>query len=256
MARPDVKADAQRVFEVLKAGGIAICPADVGYAVMATNAKSLEKIFLTKQRGAHKRHAGIGSYAIHKEVHIVSPMQREIIDHLSQDLDIPVGVIARYDHSHPMVRNIDPVTLEAFDVNGSLSLLVNAGAFQDALTSLTFAENIPLLGSSANLSGTGTKYRVDDINKELLDITDIVIDYGLLKWWVHGRSSTLLDFSGPSVETIRIGACYDVIKDVLKRRWNIDLPADPGMESLRFGHLRNLEPVQSLQNLITPAQSS
>lgn len=83
-----------------------------------------------------------------------------------------------------------------------------------------------------------------------------MIDYGLLKWWVHGRSSTLLDFSGPSVETIRIGACYDVIKDVLKRRWNIDLPADPGMESLRFGHLRDLAPVQSLQNLITPVQSS
>ncbi|KAI0844611.1 hypothetical protein F5Y00DRAFT_273942 [Daldinia vernicosa] len=254
MGRPNVKEDAQRVFDILKGGGIAICPADVGYAVMATNAKSLEKIFLTKQRGAHKRHAGIGSYAIHKEVHIMEPLQHEIIDHLTQDLDIPVGVIARYKRDHPMVKNIDPVTMEACDVNGSLSILVNAGAFQDALTSLTFAENIPLLGSSANLSGTGTKYRVDDINKELIDIADIVIDYGLLKWWVHGRSSTLLDFSGPSVEVIRIGACYDVIRDVLKRRWNIELPADPGMESLRFGHLRNLDPVKSLQDLITPIQ--
>ncbi|KAI1391659.1 uncharacterized protein F4822DRAFT_397405 [Hypoxylon trugodes] len=181
MGRPDVQADALRVFEVLKTGGIAICPADVGYAVMATHAKSLEKIFLTKQRGAHKRHAGIGSYAIHKEVHIMDPVHQEIVDHLSQDLDIPVGVIARYRRDHPVVKNIDPVTMEACDVNGSLSLLVNAGAFQDALTSLTFAEHIPLLGSSANVSGTGTKYQVEDINKELIDIADIVIDYGLLK---------------------------------------------------------------------------
>lgn len=158
MGRPDVQADARRVLEVLKRGGIAICPADVGYAVMATNVKSLEKIFPMKQRGAHKRHAGIGSYAIHRAVHVVDPLHREIIDHLALDLEIPVGVIARYDHEHPMVKNIDPDTLQAVDVNGSLSLLVNTGAFQDALTSLTFAENIPLLGSSAKLSGTGECY--------------------------------------------------------------------------------------------------
>ncbi|KAI1661111.1 hypothetical protein F4813DRAFT_399185 [Daldinia decipiens] len=222
---------------------------------MATNAKSLEKVFLTKQRGAHKRHAGTRSYAIHKEIHIMEPLQHEITDHLIQDLDISVGVIARYKRYHPMVKNIDPVTMEACDVNVSLSVLVNAGAFRDALTSLTFAENIPLLGNSANSSGTGTKYRVDDINKELIEIADIVIDYGLLKWWVHGRSSTLLDFSGPSVEVIRIGACYNVIRDVLKRQWNIELPADPGMESLRFRHLTNLDPVKSLQDLITPIQN-
>lgn len=155
MGRPDVQADARRVFEVLKRGGIAICPADVGYAVMATSTKSLEKIFLTKKRGAHKRHAGIGSYAIHKEIHIMDPLHGEIVDHLTQDLDIPVGVIARYNHDHPMIKNIEPATMEACDVDGSISILVNAGAFQDALTALTFAENTPLLGSSANLSGTG-----------------------------------------------------------------------------------------------------
>lgn len=93
---------------------------------------------------------------------------------------------------------------------------------------------------------------MNGINKELIDIADIVI--GLLKWWIHGRSSTLLDFSGPSVEVIRVGACYDVIRDVLKRR-NIELPPDPGMESLRFGNLRNLDPVKSLQDLITPIQN-
>jgi hypothetical protein len=98
---------------------------------------------------------------------------------------------------------------------------------------------------------TGTKYRVEDINKEITNIADIVIDYGLLKWWVHGRSSTLLDFSGPKVEVVRIGACYDVIKDVLKRRWDIELPTDPGMDSLKFGHLKTLAPLESLQKLIS-----
>lgn len=85
---------------------------------------------------------------------------------------------------------------------------------------------------------------------EILDIADIVIDYGLLKWWIHGRSSTLIDFSGPKLEVVRIGACYDVIKDVLKRRWGIELPSDPGMASNSFGHLKTPPPLKSLEKLV------
>jgi tRNA A37 threonylcarbamoyladenosine synthetase subunit TsaC/SUA5/YrdC len=155
MTRPDIKADAQRVFDVLKAGGAAICPADVGYAIMTCNPKALEKIFMTKQRGAHKRHAMIGSYAVHKDVHVMEPQHQEIVDHLVNDLDLPLGIIARFKADHPMIKNIDAVTMEASTVGGAISILTNAGAFQDELTRLTLAANLPILGSSANLSGTG-----------------------------------------------------------------------------------------------------
>ncbi|KAI1372773.1 hypothetical protein F4677DRAFT_449030 [Hypoxylon crocopeplum] len=134
-----------------------------------------------------------------------------------------------------MVKNVDLVTtLEASDVNGNILVLVT---FKDALTSPTIAENTTprQLGQSVRTN----------INKELNDIADIVTDCGLLKWWVHGRSSTLLNFSGPSVEVVRIGACYDVIRGVLNCRWNIELPFDPGMESLRFGHLKNPDPTKA-----------
>ncbi|KAH8887147.1 hypothetical protein GQ53DRAFT_656421 [Thozetella sp. PMI_491] len=251
MTRPDIKADAKRVFEVLKAGGVAICPADVGYAIMTCNPKQLEKVFMTKKRGATKRHAMIGSYAIHKDVHEMSPLHRDIIDHVTQDLRLPMGIIGRFKRDHPLIKNIDEVTMSESSVNNTISILTNAGAFQDELTQLTFAENMPILGSSANVSGTGTKYRVEDIQKEIKDAADIIIDYGLLKWWVHGRSSTMIDFSGEKLEVVRIGACYDVIKDVLKRRWNIDLPEDPGMEALKFGHLRTPVPLESLGRLIS-----
>ncbi len=91
---------------------------------------------------------------------------------------------------------------------------------------------------------------MEDIQKEIIDAADIIIDYGLLKWWIHGRSSTMIDFSGENLEVVRIGACYEVIKDVLKRRWNIELPEDPGMDALRFGHLKTPAPLESLQRLV------
>jgi hypothetical protein len=91
---------------------------------------------------------------------------------------------------------------------------------------------------------------VEDINKEIQEIADIVIDYGLVKWSIYGRSSTMLDFSGPKIEVVRIGACFDLIKDILKRFWQIEIPSDPGRESLPSGHLKMLIPLKSLEKLV------
>lgn len=158
MPAPNITADAQRVFEVLKSGGTAICPADVGYAIMTCNPRALEKVFMTKKRGATKRHAMIGSFAIHKSVHEFTPENAEIVRVLTQDFDLPLGVIGKYKPEHPIIQSIDDLTMEASSVGGTISVLVNAGSFQDELTKLTAGANLAVLGSSANLSGTGTYY--------------------------------------------------------------------------------------------------
>jgi tRNA A37 threonylcarbamoyladenosine synthetase subunit TsaC/SUA5/YrdC len=150
-----MQGDALRVFQVLKSGGTAICPADVGYAIMTCNPRALEKVFNTKKRGSHKRHAMIGSYAIHRSLHTMSPEHAEIVTSLTQDFDLPLGVIGKYKPEHELIKGLDDLTMEASSVGGTISVLVNAGKFQDELTKLTAEAALPLLGSSANLSGTG-----------------------------------------------------------------------------------------------------
>lgn len=82
-------------------------------------------------------------------------------------------------------------------------------------------------------------------------MADIVLDYGLVKFGRHGRSSTMIDISKPQIEVVRIGVGYEVIKDHLKRFWDIDLPEDPGLASLPSGHLKTPAPLQALQDLIS-----
>jgi len=36
---------------------------------------------------------------------------------------------------------------------------------------------------------------------------------------------------------VRIGSCYELIADVLKRHFDVDLPADPGRKVNPSGHL-------------------
>jgi len=156
MGGPDVKADARRVYEVLKAGGTAILPASVGYAIMTTDPGALEKMFTTKRRGAHKRHGMGGSYDLHKQIHVMSPIHADITYTLTQTFGLTLGVISKVNKDHPMIKNIDERTMEAATNDDTMAMLIGAGTLVDEVIKLTSAENLPVLGSSANLSGTGS----------------------------------------------------------------------------------------------------
>jgi tRNA A37 threonylcarbamoyladenosine synthetase subunit TsaC/SUA5/YrdC len=232
----DIASDAKRVFEVLKNGGLAIVPADIGYGLIAIDPAALQKAFVTKQRQAHKRHAMVGSWRLHKELHVLPEREAKMVEVLAKDLDLPIGVIAPYRADHPIIQQLGENTLKRSSVDGTIAMLVNGGALQDEISRLCMDANLPLMGSSANLTGRGTKSLVENIEPEILAVADIIIDYGKRKFSQPRPSSTLIDFR--TLELMRYGACFDVIQDVFKRWYGIVLPDDPGMAVNFSGHRR------------------
>ena len=233
--RPDLKGDARRVFDVVKKGGIAIYPNTVGYGMWGATPEALQLCFSTKQRGGHKRHAMGCDVQLQRELHVLEPHKQDMIECITQDYDLPLGVVAPYRQEHPLLQKVDPNLLKASTAKATLGLLLNAGPIHSEVGRMSREEGLPLFGSSANLTGTGTKYRAEDIQPEILAIADLVIDYGLCKYHAYRRSATGIDFT--TMQVIRIGTCYELISDILKRRFGIDLPADPGREVLPSGHL-------------------
>jgi tRNA A37 threonylcarbamoyladenosine synthetase subunit TsaC/SUA5/YrdC len=236
MARHDIKTDAKRVFDTIGAGGAVIMPGDIGYAAGANSAAALQRLFTVKQRGPHKRNAMAGNYELHREVHDIGGREREIIDAITVDAGLPLCVVAPYHAEHPVVAALEAEVLTASTVGNTLAMLVNGGRLQDEIVRLTHAAGLPLLGSSANLTGTGTKFRVEDIQQPIIDAVDLVIDYGLCRYHHYRRSSTVIDFS--TMEVVRIGSCYDLIADIMDSQFAIKLPIDPGRDVLPSGHLR------------------
>lgn len=222
---PNPKADAKKVFKVLKYGGIAIIPMNVGYGIIATDPAALDCIFDTKRRKPDKRHAVIGNYSLHCDLHTLPPRETRIVKLLAVDLDLPVGVVAPYRHNHPMLQRIPPDLLDRSVLDGTLAILVNAGELAEEVSRLASIEGILVLGSSANITGEGTKVVVDDIESDILKVADIVIDYGKQKYYYPRASSTMIDFR--KMDVLRCGACYDVIQDSLWRFCGIKLPDDP-----------------------------
>ncbi len=235
--RLNIEDDIRRAWEVLGSGGIAIIPA-MGYGLLAGSPAAMRKAFDTKRRGTHKRHALTVDLIGEREIHILDSRKRDMVDCLTVDYDLPVAVAAKYRTDHPLIQKIDPEVLSSCTANGTIATLLNAGPVNTGIGRLAREALHPVFGSSANISGTGTKFRIEDIQPEIRSIADIEIDHGLRRSHVYGLSSTLINFEDMSV--IRVGAYYEIISDVLLRHFGVVLPPDPGREKSPHGHLVQL----------------
>lgn len=81
------------------------------------------------------------------------------------------------------------------------------------------------VGSSANLSGGGQKFRVEDIEDEVKEAADLIVDYGLQRYRVYGRASLIMDFG--QMKVLRMGSCYELFRERMRKFWGVDLPEDP-----------------------------
>lgn len=221
----DIAADAARAFEVLRGGGIAILPMDVGYSLIGGSPQALKKIFDTKKRAPQKLNAMLGNDDLHRALHKVSSRGNEIYDAICNDYDLPLGLIAPCNLDHPLFKTLDRDTYERSTKGDTLLMLMNSGRFHAEITKLSLEQEHLLFGSSANLTLTGTRFKVEDMQSEITDIADIVVDYGLMKYHAYGASSTLLDVENCTVH--RHGVCYENIADILRRHFKIDLPPKP-----------------------------
>ena len=212
-----IKNDARRAFDVLKSGGIAVIPMDVGYTCAGGSTEALQKIFETKRRTASKRNAMVGDMAIANELYDLSQRGWDVIQAITNDYDIPLGAVGPCKIGHPLLQVLDKEAIEASTKEGTLVMLLNAGPFHSEICRLSLLEMHPIFGSSANISLTGTKFRVEDIDEEIKNISDVVIDHGLRKYHFYNQSSTLLNVE--TFEVVRKGSNYEIIADICKRRF-------------------------------------
>jgi tRNA A37 threonylcarbamoyladenosine synthetase subunit TsaC/SUA5/YrdC len=225
MAVLNFRADAENAMNVMAEGGITILPNDVGYSLIAAQRSALHRIFDTKKRAPSKLNAMLGNDALHRELHVVSARGRAIVEAITQDYDLPLGLIAPCRTDHPLLRALDPDTFERSTKGDTLLMLLNAGPFHREITRLSVERQMLLFGSSANLSMHGTKFRVEDMEPEITAIADVIVDYGLMKYHTWKASSTLLDCE--TLQVVRHGSCFENIADILRRHFAIELAPRP-----------------------------
>lgn len=203
----DVQDEARQVLDVLDGGGIAVVPLNVAYAILGRTEAALRRIFAVKKRSFDKPSGMFGCAAASADLHRLDDRGKAVRQALIEEADLPFSIVAPHVAEHPLLAGVDPFVLETSTKGGTMDMLLNAGPLHNALAELSHARGTPVFGSSANRSLSGSKYRVADIEPEVLAAADIVVDHGLCRDHNdRGLSSTILDFRDFTV--VRAGCRY------------------------------------------------
>jgi tRNA A37 threonylcarbamoyladenosine synthetase subunit TsaC/SUA5/YrdC len=218
----DVERDARRVFDVVRGGGVALIPLDVAYALVAATPQAVRRIYAAKGRDLSKPMGLVGGLPAHAALHVLDERRRAMVHAIVVEHDLPLSVVARYRPDHAYVQRLDPFVLRQCTLEGTLNLLLNAGSLRTRLADLCWEHSEPMVGTSANLSLTGSRYRVEEVDPAIHGICDLVIDYGQSRHHnAAGLSSTIIHFD--ELRVVRAGVCFERIHAVLSQKFGLRL---------------------------------
>jgi tRNA A37 threonylcarbamoyladenosine synthetase subunit TsaC/SUA5/YrdC len=217
-----VEADALRVFEVVRDGGVALIPLDVAYALVARTADSVRRVYAAKGREFNKPMGLVGGLPAHQALHLLDARKQAMVQAIVLEHDLPLSVVAPYRAASPYLAGLDPFVLRQSTHAGTLNLLLNAGALRTRLAQICWEQGVAMVGTSANLSLSGSRFSVATVDAAVIAACDVVIDHGTSRYENHeGKSSTIIDFA--NLRLLRHGVCGEAILQVLRSRFGVTL---------------------------------
>jgi tRNA A37 threonylcarbamoyladenosine synthetase subunit TsaC/SUA5/YrdC len=215
-----IAADAQHVFAVVRDGGVALVHLDVAYALVARTAAAVRRVYAAKGREYGKPMGLVGGYAAHLALHELDDKRREMVRAIAVEHALPLSVVAPYRADHPYLAGLDPFVLQHCTHDGTQNLLLSAGDLRTALAQICWEQGVAMVGTSANLSLTGSRFCVNEIDPGIIAACDVVVDYGLSRYAnAEGRSSTIIDFG--RMRLLRLGVCGNAILAILRDRFGV-----------------------------------
>lgn len=174
--------DLRQAIDVLRRGGVILYPTDTvwGLGCDARNSEAVRRIFAIKQRSDSKALITlVGSLAqLERTVTGIPDVAYQLIEYA----DRPTTII--YDGANPMARLAPEVQAE----DGTLGVRVTAEEFSQQLC---VRSRMPLVSTSANISGKPTPATFAQIDREIIDAVDYVCTSGRNDSAPHSPSSII-----------------------------------------------------------------
>ena len=219
-----IKEDAARIFDTVRGGGVVIFPVSVGYAIVGHEEESVQRMYRAKERPFSKPCGNFCDWQLFTEAIKVPQKAADVVSAVIHDNNLPFSIVAPFDEQHPVIQSLPPFAFKNATLAGTMDMLLNAGPLHDEIARMARENSYAVIGSSANTSGQGSKFVFEDVEAQVVNAADLTIDYGLVPYNNDkGLGSTIVDLI--SWETIRVGAVYDEICDILLSRFDIDLKA-------------------------------
>lgn len=187
----DIEQQTTRVYDTLRAGGLAVVPTNAGYGLLAMGAQAVERIYALKGRPASKPCITVTTWPVFDDV--ATPIDPAVRAWIEETIRwTPLAVVARKNPRSRLLASMDPFVLTQSTHNGTVATFHAAGDLVVRVAERAWADGRLVVGSSGNRSGHGNAYTLAEVPAR--DAADIVVDCGAIP--VPGgerRATTILD---------------------------------------------------------------
>ena len=204
-----IERDAVSILEVIQRGGVALAQTQTGYGLVAMRSEGVRRIYELKGRPSEKPCVTVGTMQILDQVATgIGPETRAWL--ATATASWPLAVIARLRRESPLLASFEPFVAAQCTKVDTIATFFGVGALIAKVASLAQAQGQLVVGSSANLAGTGNNYRLEDVPESIRSRVDLELDYGPARYATREKlASTILDLTKGTFQ--RKGVHFDEI---------------------------------------------
>lgn len=177
MPTDGLEKDAVDAYRALRAGGLVLLPTDVGYGLVAMEEEAVKEVYELKGRPLSKPCVTVVNDAIFDDIALaVDPSVRAWLREVGART--PIAVVARLDPGSRLLASMSAHVREQTTQSGTIAAFFSAGRMVERVAELALADGRLVVGSSANLAGTGNNYAYEDVPESMRSAAALSIDRG------------------------------------------------------------------------------
>ncbi len=205
-----IEIHANRLYTLLAGGGLALARTDTGYGLVAMKSDAVRRIYELKGRPAHKPCVTVGTMTILADV--AAGIAKDTGTWLAGAVSRwPLAVIARTNQRSALLASFEPFVASQCTKGDSIATFFGVGEVISRAANLASQNGQLIVGSSANLSGTGNNYSLDAVPESIRSAVDLEIDYGRDLRSDEKLASTILDLTTETF--LRQGVAFAAVRE-------------------------------------------
>ncbi len=204
-----IEADARRMYTLLADGGLALARTNTGYGLVAMRSDAVRRIYALKGRAAEKPCVTVGTMEILDEV--ANEVPADVRGWLAGAVrQWPMAIIARTNTRSSLLATWEPFVRSQCTKAHTIATFFGVGELIAGAATIAHGHGQLIVGSSANLAGTGNHYTLDSVPDSIRSAVDLEFDYGVAPFTSDRRlASTILDVTRETFQ--REGCAFDQV---------------------------------------------
>lgn len=183
--------EVEDTLRVLRDGGLILVKGDIGYGLFGTSEDAIRRMYEVKGRVYTNPCIFVADLDVLDEVaDVPDPRIRRWVADLASWTTCAVVLPARRDSR--ILAGMDPWVRQQSVTNDTLALFLRTGPFLDVVIRRAFEEGWAFVGSSANRSSEGNRFRPEELPTEFFDAVDLFVDHGVARLENPERMATTI----------------------------------------------------------------